>query len=91
MQFSPLPSLLVPPKPKYSPRHPTLKHPHSTFFPQYQRPSFKPTQNKKQNNGSVNLNLYMFYVSNWKTKVFALNKQDINENIGLKERVIRLL
>jgi hypothetical protein len=33
----------------------------------------------------------MFYISNWKTKVFALKKQDINENLGLKERMIRLL
>jgi hypothetical protein len=32
MYFSPLPCHLVPLRPKYSPQHPTLKHPQPTFL-----------------------------------------------------------
>jgi hypothetical protein len=32
MLFSPLPCHLVPLRPKYSPKHPILKHPQSAFF-----------------------------------------------------------
>jgi hypothetical protein len=31
----------VPLRPKYSPQHPILKHPQTTFLPQCERPSFK--------------------------------------------------
>jgi hypothetical protein len=33
---------LVPPRPKYSPQQPILKHPQPTLLPQCQRPSFTP-------------------------------------------------
>jgi hypothetical protein len=56
MRFSPLP-YLVSLRAKYSPQHPILKHPQSTFFPQCQRPSFTPIQNKRQNYSSVYLHL----------------------------------
>ena len=42
MQFPPLPCYFDPPRPKYSPQHPILEHPHPTFLPQSQRPSFTP-------------------------------------------------
>ena len=45
MLFSPLPCHLVPLKPKYSPQHPILKHPHPAFLRQCERPSFTPIQN----------------------------------------------
>jgi len=48
MQFSLLPCYLVPLRPKYSPRHLILKHPQTTFLPQYQRPSSTPIQNNRQ-------------------------------------------
>jgi len=35
MQFSPLPCYFVPPRPKYSPQHPILKHPQPTFLPKF--------------------------------------------------------
>jgi len=49
MQLPPLPCYLVPPRSKYSPQHPILKHPQPTFLPQYQWPSFTPIQNNRQN------------------------------------------
>ena len=57
MQFSPLPIYLVPPRPKYSPQHPILKHPQPTFLPQCERPSFTPIQTNTQNCSSVYRNL----------------------------------
>ena len=56
-KFSPLPCYLVPLRPKYSPQHPILKHPQPTLFPQYERPSFTPIQNNRQDYSSVYLNL----------------------------------
>jgi hypothetical protein len=47
MQFPPFPCYLVPPRPKYSPEHPILKHPQPTFLPQCKRPSFTPTQHNR--------------------------------------------
>jgi len=49
MQLPPLPSYLVPPRLKYSPQHPILKHLQSVFLPQCQRPSFTHIQHKRQN------------------------------------------
>jgi hypothetical protein len=49
MQFSPISRHFISLRSKYSPQHPVLKHPQSTFFPQYQRPSFTPIQNHRQN------------------------------------------
>jgi len=40
--FSPLPSYLVPLRPKYSPQHPIPKHPQAKFLPQCRRPIFHP-------------------------------------------------
>ena len=57
MSFSPFPCHLVPLRPKYSPQHPLLKHSQPTFLPQYERPSFTPIQNNRQNYISVYLNL----------------------------------
>ena len=39
VQFSPVPCYLVPFRPKYSPQHPILNHPHPTFLSQWERPS----------------------------------------------------
>jgi len=39
---------LVPLRPQYSPQHLILKHSQPTFLPQYERPSFTPTQNNKR-------------------------------------------
>ena len=39
MYFSPLPCYLIPLRTKYSPPHPILKHPQSTFLPQCDGPS----------------------------------------------------
>ena len=44
-------------RPKFSPRHHILKHLHPTFLPQFERSSFTPKQNNKQNYSSVYLNL----------------------------------
>ena len=57
--FSPLPCYLVPLRPKYSPKHPILKHPQPTLLPQCERPSFTPIQNNRQNYSSVYLNIYI--------------------------------
>ena len=54
------PCYLFPLRPNYSPQHPILKHPQPTIFPQYERPSFTPTQNNRQNYISVYLNLLIF-------------------------------
>ena len=48
---------LVPLRPRYSPKQPTLTHPQPTFLPQCERPSFTPIQNNRQNYSSVYLNL----------------------------------
>ena len=47
----------VPPRPKYSPQHPTLEHPRPVFLPQCQRPSFAPIQNNRQNYSSIYLTM----------------------------------
>ena len=53
MQSPPFPRFLVPPRSKYSPQHPVLKHHQLPFLAQYQRPSFTPIQNNGQNYGSI--------------------------------------
>jgi hypothetical protein len=45
MQFSPTSCHFIPLWSKYSPHHPVLKHPQSTFLPQCRRPNFKPILN----------------------------------------------
>ena len=47
-------------RPKYSPQHPILKSPQSTFLPQCERPSFTPILKNRQNYDCVCLNLYIF-------------------------------
>ena len=49
MQSSSLPYYLVLMRPKYLPQRPILENPQPTFLPQWQRPSFAPTQNNWQN------------------------------------------
>jgi len=51
------PCYIVPPRSKYSPQHPILKHPQPTFLPHCERPSFMPIQNNEQNCNSVHFNL----------------------------------
>jgi len=43
MYFPPLPCYLIPRRPKFSPQHPILKHPHC------EQPIFTPIQNNRQN------------------------------------------
>ena len=47
MQLPPLPCYLVLPRSKYSPHHPTLKHPQPSFVTQCERPNSPPIQNNK--------------------------------------------
>jgi hypothetical protein len=58
---------------KYSPQHPVLKHPHSMFLPECQRPSCTPIQNHRQNYSFVYSNFYVFYTADEKTKGSELN------------------
>ena len=60
MQSPPFPRYLVLPRSKYSPQHHVLKHPRLPFLPQYQRPSFTPIQNNRQNYSSIYLDLQIF-------------------------------
>ena len=83
MQFSPLPCHLVPPKPKYSPQHPILKQPQPTFLPHCERPSFTPKQNNRQYYTSICLNLYIFWLANWKTKDSAPNDSKQSQSYTL--------
>ena len=53
MQSPPFPRYLLPPRFKYFPQHPVLKHPQLPFLPQCQRPSFTPIQNNRQNYSSI--------------------------------------
>ena len=46
MSFSPIFCYLVHLRPRYSPGHPILKHPQSTFLPQCDLPSITPIHNK---------------------------------------------
>ena len=62
------PCYAVPVRPKYYPQHSILKHPPPTFLPQFERPSFTPTQNNRLNYRSVYLNLYCFIA---KINIFA--------------------
>jgi hypothetical protein len=45
MQSSPASYHVLPLRSKYSPQHLVLKHSHSLFLPQCERPSFTPRQN----------------------------------------------
>jgi hypothetical protein len=45
---------------QYSPQHPVLKHPQSTFLPYCRRPSFTLIQNHIQNYSFIYSNLYVF-------------------------------
>ena len=59
MQSPPVPRYLVPPRSKYSTQHHVLKHPQLPLFPQFQRSSFTPIQNNRQNYSSIYLDLYI--------------------------------
>ena len=60
MHSSPLLCYLDPLTSIYPPQHPILKHPQPTFIPQYERPSFIPIQNYRQNYSSIYLTPYIF-------------------------------
>ena len=47
-EFSLFSCYLVPPRPKYSPQYPILRHTQPTFLHQGERPSFTPTQNNSK-------------------------------------------
>jgi hypothetical protein len=42
MWFSPLVCYFVPLRPRYSPQHPVIEHPHPPFLPQRERPKLHP-------------------------------------------------
>ena len=67
------PCYVVPLRSKYFPQHPILKHPQPTFLPQWERPSFTPIQNNRQNYSSLYLKSSHFLIANWKTKNSAPN------------------
>jgi hypothetical protein len=67
---APLPSHLVPRRPKHSPQHPILQHSQPTFFPQCQQPIFKPIQNNTQNYSSVHF-IPIFLYSKLQDKRFC--------------------
>ena len=54
------PCYLVLLRPQNLPQHPILEPPQLMFLPQYERPSFTPIQNYRQNYSSVFLDLYIF-------------------------------
>ena len=56
MQSPQFPRYLIPSRSKYSSQHHILKHPQLPFLPQYQRPSFTPILNNRQNYVSMSLN-----------------------------------
>ena len=60
MYFSQVLCYLVPPRPKYAPRHPILKHRQPKFLLSYERPIFTPKLNIRLNYISVYLNLLIF-------------------------------
>ena len=68
--FSPLLCYLVPLRSKYSPQHPTLKHPQPTFHPQFEQPSFTPAQNNWQNHNLIIL-IFIFLESKLEYKGFC--------------------
>jgi hypothetical protein len=47
MQSSPAYYQFLPLRPKYFPQHPVHRDPQSVFFPQCERPSFTPIQDKR--------------------------------------------
>jgi hypothetical protein len=66
--FTPLLHYLVSLRAKYLPQHPILEHAQATSLPLYERPSFTPIQNKRQNYNSVYLDLYIFGQPNGRPK-----------------------
>ena len=67
--ISSIPPFLFPPRSKYSPQHHVLKHPQLPFLPQYQRPSFTPIQNNRQNYSSIYLDLLIFWYQTGRQKI----------------------
>ena len=60
MQSSSLLFHLVPLRPKYLLQHCIVEHPQPIFLPQFERPSFTPVQNNRQNYNYAYLNIYSF-------------------------------
>jgi hypothetical protein len=70
---------------KYSSQHPVLKHPHSMFLPQCQRPSFTPIRKHRQNYSFV----YSNNVNGYASIYVASNDRMISELEGIrKEEVV---
>jgi hypothetical protein len=67
---SPLHWYLVPFRLKYSPQHSILRRPQSTFLPQFELPSSRPIQEKRQNDSYLSFFLYF-----WITSFTGLNRQ----------------
>jgi hypothetical protein len=65
----PVPSYLFPPRPKYLPQHPILKHPQPMLFSQCKDRSFTPVVNRRKFYNSVYFNVYVFGEQEGKTKV----------------------
>ena len=55
MYFPILPYFLIPPRTKYSPEHPIREQPQTTLLPEYERPSFTPIKNNRENYSSLYL------------------------------------
>jgi hypothetical protein len=64
-QFSLFPLYLDPVRPKYLPKHPTLKHPQLMFRPQRETPSFTPIKKQKK---IILLYILIFVLSDSKLK-----------------------
>ena len=82
MWLYPLPSHLIPLRPKYSPQHPILKHPQPTFLPHFERPNFTPIQKTGK---IINLRIFIFQFldSKLKDKRFCTERQQAFPDFNL--------
>jgi len=92
---SPLPQYLIPLTPKYLPQHPILQQPQPTFLPNCDTPSFKPTQNNRENCSSVYLNLYIFgqhtgwqKILHWMTGIIPTLQFPLNMELTFTKDVV---
>jgi len=59
----------------YSPQHPVLRHPQSTFLPQYEWPSFTPIHINRQNYSSVYIGHFINNAPGDKTAEWMMQSQ----------------